>query len=138
MNDTPVVPPGFEPVERGGPYFMMMAPAYRRIDADECIVLGLPIDGRHTNMHGNAHGGMLVTLADGALHDNLIRGRARGVRIATVHMSVDFLGPVRQGDWLEAHVRVTRQGRNLCFAECELRVGERAVLRAGGVFAEMH
>ena len=135
MSEMEEVPDGFESMERGGPYFMMIAPAYRRVD-DQQLVFGLRIDSRHTNMHGNAHGGMLVTLVDGALHDNLIRGRVPGARITTVHMSVDFLEPVRQGDWLEAHVRVSKQGRTLCFAECELRVGAKPVLRAGGVFAE--
>jgi uncharacterized protein (TIGR00369 family) len=132
---TATVPPGFEAVTRGGPFFMALAPVYRRISG-QALVLGLHIDVKHANAHGNAHGGMLTTVADGALHDNLVRGRGPDARIVTVSMSVDFLSPARVGDWLEAHVTVTRQGRSLCFADCLLRVGERAVLRASAVFAQ--
>ncbi|MBP7565338.1 MAG: PaaI family thioesterase [Burkholderiaceae bacterium] len=129
------IPPGFEPVVRGGAFFAHLAPVYRRIDGD-ARVLAVRIGAQHGNEHGNAHGGMLVTLADGALHDNLLRGRAPGARIVTINLCADFLSPARVGDWLEAHVSIQRQGRQLGVADCLLRVGERRVLRASATFME--
>lgn len=135
MSGNLDLPEGFASVTRGGPFFMTLAPVYRRIDADT-VVLAVRVEEKHANSDGNAHGGMLVTMADGALYDNLMRGRAPGARIVTVNMSVDFLSPARVGDWLEAHVSINRQGQLLGFADCLLRVGERRVLRASGTFVQ--
>jgi len=52
----------------------------------------------------------------------------------TVNLNVDYLGPVREGDWLEAHVQVLKSGGTFINANCLLKVGERLVLRANGVF----
>jgi uncharacterized protein (TIGR00369 family) len=132
--DDDDIPAGFAPVVRGGPFFAHLAPMYRREDGD-AIVLALRVGRRHSNMSGIAHGGMLMTLADGALNDNLLHGRP-GVRIVTTNMSVDFLSPARMGDWLEAHVTVHRRGALLNVADCLLRVGERRGLRASATFVQ--
>jgi uncharacterized protein (TIGR00369 family) len=132
---APEVPEGFVPVERGGPFFMALAPVYRRRD-EEAVVLGLRIDHRHANSHGNAHGGMLVTLADGALYDNLMLRRTSEQQMVTVNLSVDFISAARVGDWLEAHVHVYRRGQLLGFADCVLRAGSRVVLRASATFVQ--
>jgi uncharacterized protein (TIGR00369 family) len=101
------------------------------------IVIGLRVAEPHTNIQGLAHGGMLATVADAALGMNL--GLARGQRGAqvTVSLNMDFLSSARVGDWLEAHVKVTRLGQRLGFAECQLRVGDKPVLRASAVFSKV-
>jgi acyl-coenzyme A thioesterase PaaI-like protein len=50
-------------------------------------------------------------------------------------MTADFLSSAREGDWLEAHVVITRVGQRLAYASCDLKVGERHVLRSSAVFA---
>jgi uncharacterized protein (TIGR00369 family) len=129
------VPEGFLPVKRGGHFFMTLAPVYRR-DTGDSIVLGLRIAEHHGNSHGNAHGGMLVTLADGALYDNLMLGRPADRQLVTVNMSVDFISAARVGDWLEAHVHVHRRGQLLGFADCILSTAGRTVLRTSATFVQ--
>ncbi|RYF04397.1 MAG: hypothetical protein EOO78_04415, partial [Oxalobacteraceae bacterium] len=51
------VPPGFEPLQRGGPYAAALGPLYLRRDG-EGIVIALRVEQRHTNMRGIAHGGI--------------------------------------------------------------------------------
>ncbi|NML32876.1 PaaI family thioesterase [Paraburkholderia antibiotica] len=137
LNHPFTAPPDFELVQRGGAFFAHLAPVYKRVDGDT-IVLGLTIGPQHANAHGNAHGGMLMTLADGALHDTVIRTLDPATtQIVTVNMSSDFLSAARTGDWLEAHTEVHRQGRTLSFAECLLKVGDRRVLRASATFAHV-
>jgi len=53
----------------------------------------------------------------------------------TVNLSLDYLAAARVGEWLEAHVTPRRLGKQLAFGDCVLRVGEREVLRATGIFA---
>ena len=133
--DTAAVPEGFEPLDAGGPYFRALGPLFaRRLDGGLRRV-ALRVGPAHMNMQGVAHGGMLSTLADGAMGLNI--ALARGVRgpQATVSMTMDFLSAARLGDWLEADVSITRLGRTLAYASCALRVDSRQVLRSSAVFA---
>ena len=132
----PGIPEGFRRLEAGGPYFRQWGPAYLRLAADgKSAVLGLRVAAQHLNVQGLSHGGMLTTVADSALGMNLSLARGRRGGQVTVSLSADFLSAAREGDWLEAHVVITRMGRRLAYANCDLRVGERHVLRSSAVFA---
>jgi len=130
------VPEGFTPLPGPfGPYFNALGPIYQRPGAGGTLCMALRLTEAHLNIQGFAHGGMLLTLADGALGINLGQQRQPPQRHVTVSMSADFLSSVKVGDWLEAHVSVRKLGRRLSFGECLLQVGERVVLRASGVFS---
>lgn len=135
MNNTEV-PEGFRPFGYGGPsYFQTLGALYARELPDGLVVLGLRLTTAHCNRLGIPHGGMLATLADGALGINLHRVNRRGPTMVTVNLSLDYLASARQGEWLEAHVTPRHLGRQLAFGDCVLRVGEREVMRATGIFA---
>lgn len=142
MPDMPEpipVPTGYTPLTHGGPYFRALGAVHGRPADDGGLVIGLRIDATHLNMQGLTHGGMLTTMADGALGLNigLAQVRLRGRRQAqvTVSLNADFLSSAKPGDWLEAHVAITRMGRTMAFANCDLRVAGKQVLRANAVFA---
>jgi uncharacterized protein (TIGR00369 family) len=129
------VPAGYTPLDTGGPYFRALGPMFARRRDDGLLVVALRVGPSHLNMQGVAHGGMLSTLADGALGINI--ALARGVRgpQATVSLTMDFVSAARLGDWLEAEVTVTRMGRTLAYASCALTVAAKPVLRSSAVFA---
>lgn len=129
------VPAGFAPLEFGGPYFRALGAIHGRRDADGTLVLALRIAEAHLNIQGFAHGGMLTTLADGALGLNIAIARGRRGGQVTVSLTADFLSSARLGDWLEAKVTISRMGQRLAYASCDLRVGSRHVLRSSAVFA---
>lgn len=104
---------GFEPMERGGPFFALLGPVHARRDA----------------------AGLLATLCDAALGINIAMARRPLPPMVTVNLSTDYLEVARPGDWLEAHVHMRKAGRRLAFAECLLQVGDRVVARATGVFS---
>ncbi len=128
------VPAGFRLFTTGGPYFRALGPVYLRDDAQP-QVLALQVAESHLNIQGRAHGGMLTTLADGAL--GVVLALRRGIRggQVTVSLTADFLSSAEVGDWLEAHVTVNRIGKRLAYVSCDLRVGDRHVLRSSAVFA---
>ncbi len=134
-------PAGFVPMQSGGPYFTQLGPMYMRRAPGFAVVMGLRLGARHTNILGIAHGGMLATFADGALGSGLAfahdPARPR-VAMVTVSLSTDFLGAAHPGAWLEASVRVRKQGSRIAFAECDLHADGRPVLRCSGVFAVSH
>ncbi|MNX37411.1 Thioesterase superfamily protein [compost metagenome] len=127
------IPEGFalwRPSSRFMTHLADLGTLYRR-DADS--VLALRVNEAHTNMHGMAHGGLLATLADSALGHTI--AQQLQVSVVTVQMSVEYLNAVKPGDWLQAHVRIDKQGRRLIYANCLLQVEGRVMLKANAVFA---
>ena len=55
--------------------------------------------------------------------------------LATVSITIDFASTAALGDWLEAHTDVQQTGRRLAFANCYLKVGDRRIARASGIFS---
>ncbi|MBB4866757.1 uncharacterized protein (TIGR00369 family) [Pseudomonas nitritireducens] len=101
---------------------------------DHLPIVGVRIDGHLLNSVRIVHGGFLATLADTAF--GLVFKRQYGLSVPpiTVSLSLDYLGAVREGDWLEAQVNVLKFGSSFANADCLLKVGERVVLRATGIF----
>lgn len=129
------VPDGFKRLQLPSPYMTLVGPLYMRRGDGGPAVLAVRVASQHLNIQGVVHGGMLTTLADSALGINISLARGRRGGQVTVSMTADFLSGAREGDWLEAHVVVTRLGQRLAYANCDLKVGERHVLRSSAVFA---
>jgi uncharacterized protein (TIGR00369 family) len=137
----PSAPPGFERLNRGGPYMANLGELYcRKVEAEREgeIVFAMRIEDKHTNMRGIAHGGMLASLADSSLGLGLTMYCEGRQSFVTVNLSTDFIDSARPGDWVEAHVEVQKLGKRMAFANCFLQVGARRILRASGVFAVMN
>ena len=128
-------PAGFAPLERPGPFLEVLGPLYLPTDASVRNVVAMRALNKHLNLRGVVHGGVLAALVDTALGIVISRSREPRLASVTVNLSSDFLEPVREGDWVEAHVEIQRTGKRLVFAQAMLRVEGRNVLRASGVFA---
>lgn len=133
----PEVPEGFKQLRITDGYLARLGPIYAKRVADGCALIGLRVCPEHLNVSRITHGGMLTTLADSALGINISLATGRRTPMVTVSLTADFLSGAREGEWLEAHVTITRKGRRLVYANCDLRVGDRHVLRSSGVFALM-
>jgi uncharacterized protein (TIGR00369 family) len=92
---------------------------------DERPVLALRITADHLNSIGIAHGGLLATLADSAFGVVLKRQLKLAASPPTVSLAVDYLGPVREGDWVEAEVEVHKVGSRITNASCMVRASAR-------------
>ena len=87
---------------------------------------------QHANTAGISHGGVLMALADTVLGST---ARAdRGQPVVTIRVVTEFIGPCRLGEWLVGRAWVTRHSRVLSFVEGELRVRNRLIMTASGVF----
>jgi len=131
------VPAGFERLKRGGPYMANLGDLYCSREGGT-IVIGMRITENHTNMRGIAHGGMLASLADSALGLGLTMHCEGRQSFVTVNLSTDFIDAARPGDWVEAHVDIQKLGGRVAFANCQLQVRGKRILRASGVFAVMN
>jgi len=113
-------------LQANGPFFAQWG--------GERFVLGFRVEQRHCNSSGVCHGGMIATLCDVLLTvgSNVQSGLSRF--LPTISMTCDFLGPARDGAWIDGRVDILRTTRNLLFAAGLLEVaGEGPVARTSGV-----
>jgi len=128
-------PSGFAQFERPGPFIELLGPLYLPSDRSVRHIVAMRALKKHLNTRGVVHGGVLAALVDTAFGIVISRSREPHLPSVTVNLSSDFLEPVREGDWVEAHVEIQRTGKRLVFAQAMLKVEGRNVLRASGVFA---
>ncbi len=133
---THEVPAGFVPFHANSDTFIgLCGPIYWKDVPGSTPILGMRLQSQHMNLRGHPHGGLLVTLADSGLGYAVNHMRGGPLAVVTANLSTDFIGIAHLGDWIECHVEVDRIGARMAFASCHLKVGERKILRASGVFA---
>ncbi len=129
-EEVPPPPEGFVFSARS-PFTLHNGPTFQRV-SDEGLEQAFFALSRHCNSLGIVHGGMLSTFLDGAMARAVVK--ATRMATVTVHLSLDFLSPAREGDWLFSEAKVTRRTRDLVFVEGRVRTLRRDVLRGSGVF----
>lgn len=137
---TDSIPEGFVNANLLEGFLEHVGPLYAKPGADSKapFVLAFRAGPQHINRHGVVHGGMLATLADTAIGANLMRGgRAHGEALdpaLTVNLSLDYLAGGRVGDWIEAHVHLTKAHGRIRFGQCEVKSGDVLLVRGSAVF----
>ena len=126
------MPSGFELAEGRGPFSHRNGPYYRRV-VDDRLQTGLRVEERHCNGLGFLHGGMTAAFSDSAMAWAVwLKARQSSV---TVRLSVDYLQPVRIGDWLIAESKVTGTEGDVVYVEAHLtRNDKQLVGSVSGVF----
>jgi uncharacterized protein (TIGR00369 family) len=127
-------PAAFQPLDGLSPFNALVGPLYSRV-ASGVMSLGLRIAEKHTNSRGICHGGVLATFADLALGYAMHAQAASQAGFVTAHLSLDYAGSAKIGDWIESAVEIQRVGARLAFANCYVVVGERRIVRASAIFA---
>lgn len=137
---TDSIPEGFTHAELLEGFLEHVGPLYAKFDpaGKAPFVLAFRAGPQHINRHGVVHGGMLATLADTAIGANLIHaaeiaGKSREATL-TVNLSLDYLAGGRVGDWIEAHVFLTKSRGRIRFGQCEVRSGDLLLVRGSAVF----
>jgi len=84
--------------------------------------LSVTVDLKHTNPLGVTHGGLMMSLADAAMGNAI---RSLGIKAVTVDCSTGFIASAQQGETVIARGEVLRAGKNMLFAQAEVRAGNR-------------
>ena len=119
---------GWKVIKQNG-FGALAGPIWRHGDAR----FGFLVESKHLNFANIVHGGMLTTLADQAMGMTALRANANKPH-ATIELSIQFIGAVRLGEFVEAHCEVVRLTRAIIFMQCKLVVGTRTVANATGVW----
>jgi uncharacterized protein (TIGR00369 family) len=133
-EDGPAPPAGFVLATGRGPFSQHNGPFYVRSVPDGAEHGFFALE-RHCNGLGVVHGGMLASFLDGLL-GHAVSAAARSTAV-TIHLSLDYLSMARAGEWVEGRARITRQTREVVFAEATALVGARSVVRASAIFKIM-
>lgn len=130
---TAPIPEGFRRLDVTDDFVSLLGPLWFKAEEDG-LRIGLPLEQRHGNPMGVAHGGLLVTVAD------MVMGVGSGFSTGmfwphpTISLTSEFVRGAKLGQWLEGKARIARRTINFCFASCDLVCGGEIVLVASGVF----
>lgn len=127
------IPPGFEPLFRTSPFLDALGPFYCR-RSESGLSIGLRLAPKHANARGVAHGGLLLTLCDIALGYAAAHSQDPPLTLTTTHISADFAGSARIGDWIESRADIQRIGGRVAFVNVYLVVNSARIVRASGVY----
>jgi uncharacterized protein (TIGR00369 family) len=110
----------------------LIGPLWRHDDGER-LRFGVVIAPKHLNRISIVHGGMLATFADQAM--GMTARKAHGnKKHATIELSLQFVGSVKLGEFVEAHSEVVRMTRSILFMRTTLVVGARTVATASGIW----
>jgi acyl-coenzyme A thioesterase 13 len=132
------IPEGWQRIEPLSPFNALVGPLYERRRGD-AVSIALAIEQKHTNSRGICHAGVLATLADLSLGYAMLaksgKEEERQGSFLTAHLSVDYAGSAKVGDWIESKVEIQRVGSRLAFANCYLLAAGKPIVRASAIFA---
>lgn len=117
-------PGGF--VHRNGPVYVK----YEKRSSHLTMFLG----AEHTNASGIASGGLIMMLLDITLGTHVSAALAFKGICPTVQMSCNLVSAAKVGERLIGESEITRITKTLAFASGYLRVGDRKIATASGVF----
>ncbi len=83
------------------------------------VVLKMRVAGKHLQLHGVVHGGVLAAMADTAGGLASYMAAPPGQRIATIEMKINYLEAVASGT-VTADAKVVRIGRHISVVDCDI------------------
>ena len=125
------IPQGFIINERRGPFTTHNGPFQIKNDSARWTHGAFILD-RHCNAANIAHGGMLMSFADGVLgHTVYSKTKRAGV---TIKFNSEFLSAAREGEWLEGYGDVSHVRGDYVYCNTMLKVSTRNVLSVTSIF----
>lgn len=125
------IPPGFKQIEVAG-FAEANGPWFEKVEAGR-LIRGFMPEKRHANSLGIVHGGMLAAFLDSAMGTAVFHAIDR--RAVTLRLTLDYLGPGRIGDWLQAEGEVVSHDEHVAQVRGRLYGPRHEVLAALGSFA---
>jgi len=126
------VPYGFRELTEAIGFAEANGPWFEKIEGRRAI-RGFRPGPQHANGLGIVHGGMLAAFLDSAMGTAVWHQLER--RSVTLRLSIDYLGPGKVGDWLQAEGEVVGHDENVAQVRGRLYGPRHEVLAGLGAFA---
>ena len=130
-TDAALMQAGWSIMDDDG-FIHLVGPVWHRLVGTdhEFAIVG---QDKHRNRRGVVQGGVLMTLADRSC-GMTARAVSGADALATVQMDTYFVDAARIGELMISRPKAVRSTRSLIFMSTEVRVGDRVVATAHGVF----
>ena len=125
------IPPGFKEIDIAG-FAEANGPWFEKLEGGR-LIRGFMPEKRHANSLGIVHGGMLAAFLDSAMGTAVFHALDR--KAVTMRLSLDYLGPGRIGDWLQAEGEVVSHDEHVAQVRGRLYGPRHEVLAGLGAFA---
>lgn len=132
MTDHSSIPPGFRELTEAAGFAAANGPWFEKIEGGR-VIRGFRPGPQHANALGIVHGGMLAAFLDSAMGVAVFHAIDR--RAVTLRLSLDYLGPGRLGDWLQAEGEVVSHDEHVAQVRGRLYGPRHDVLGGLGAFA---
>lgn len=133
MRERRSTPPaGFRQLSEATGFAAANGPWFEKIE-DGRLVRGFLPGPQHANTLGIVHGGMLAAFLDSTMGSTVLHTLQR--RAVTARLSIDYLGPGRVGDWLQAEAEVIGHDEHVAQVRGRLYGPRHDVLAGLGAFA---
>lgn len=147
-------PEGFKRLKSDSPFVELIGSFYFKEETSS-YALGFTVEEKHCNSNGNIHGGMIATIVDMVLGNNLgiantpieiiTKYQSDGVvpdvtdlpKLVTVNLSIDYLGRANVGDWLEIRAKTEKVGSALSFASANVQRNGKSITSASGIYRNL-
>jgi uncharacterized protein (TIGR00369 family) len=126
------IPPNFRELTEASGFAAANGPWFEKIEDGRAIRGFLP-GPQHANALGIVHGGMLAAFLDSAMGTAVFHNLQR--RAVTLRLTIDYLGPARVGDWLQAEGEVFGHDEQVAKVRGRLYGPRHEVLAGLGAFA---
>jgi uncharacterized protein (TIGR00369 family) len=126
------VPAGFVELTEAIGFAAANGPWFEKIE-DGRLVRGFLAGPQHANSLGIVHGGMMAAFLDSAMGSTVWHVLKR--RAVTLKLSLDYLGPGRIGEWLQADAEVMGEDEHAVQVRGRLYGRRHEVLTGIGTFA---
>ena len=125
-------PEGFVPHARKSPVTDAWEPLFSRA-FENAVQIGVVVRPQHC-VRGQPSRSFIATLADNAMQLTCRTALPAAADVLTAHLTIDYLGEARLGQWLQVEPRILRVGGGIAFADALVTADGAIVARAGGSF----
>ena len=93
---------------------------------------GFEVNEVNCNKAGIAHGGTLISFADGIM--GYTAWKKGSFPCLTAKLSANYIGPAPKGSWVYGFAEVIRETNSILFMKCSLYIKENIIFTADGIF----
>lgn len=132
MPTDPKIPAGFTELTDVVGFAAANGPWFEKVENGR-LIRGFLAGPQHANSLGIVHGGMMAAFLDSAMGTTVWHTLQR--RAVTMKLSLDYLGPGRVGEWLQAEGEVVGHDEHMVQVRGRLYGRRHEVLTGFGAFA---
>ena len=93
---------------------------------------GFEVNEVNCNKAGIAHGGTLISFADGIM--GYTAWKKDSFPCLTAKLSANYIGPAPKGSWVYGFAEIIRETNSILFMRCSLYIKENIIFTADGIF----